>query len=200
MTGAAETVARVAQIQAMIAPPPSPTPSAPAGATSFAATLQSAQQAAPAATTAPGDASQFDALIGDSAQRNGVDPALLKALIRQESNFNPNARSGAGAVGLTQLMPSTAAGLGVADPTDPAQAVEGGAKYLRQQLDAFGGDQAKALAAYNAGPGAVQRFGGVPPYAETQAYVQRVLGYAREYGGSTAAPSLSPTLTNPITN
>ena len=205
MTGAAATVARVAQIEAMLGASPAP-PAAPAttpstNGTSFAAALQSAQQAAPA-TTAGGGATQFDALINDAAQRNGVDPALLKGLIRQESGFNPNARSGAGAVGLTQLMPSTAAGLGVGDPTDPAQAIEGGARYLRQQLDRFGGDPAKALAAYNAGPGAVERFGGVPPYAETQSYVQRVLGYAREYGASgapAASPSLSPTLTNPIT-
>ena len=78
-------------------------------------------------------------------------------------------------------MPGTAAGLGVSDPTDPAQAIEGGAKYLRQQLDAFGGDVRKALAAYNAGPGAVKRYGGVPPYAETQAYVTRVMQYAEGY-------------------
>ena len=205
MTSAADAVARVAQIQAMLAQSPVEAPAAmPANGTSFAAALQSAQApaAAPATSAAGGDPTQFDGLINDAATRNGVDPALLKALIRQESNFNPNARSGAGAVGLTQLMPSTAAGLGVGDPTDPAQAIEGGAKYLRQQLDRFGGDQAKALAAYNAGPGAVQRFGGVPPYAETQAYVQRVLGYAQEYGAGSAAPvqqTLSPTLANPIT-
>jgi soluble lytic murein transglycosylase-like protein len=210
MTGAAETVARVAQIQAMLAQQPVTLPAATAvKGQSFAAALQGAQQptaAAGASGSAGGGATQYDALINDAATRNGVDPALLKALIRQESNFNPNARSGAGAVGLTQLMPSTAAGLGVGDPTDPAQAVEGGAKYLRQQLDRFGGDPAKALAAYNAGPGAVQRFGGVPPYAETQSYVQRVLGYAQEYGlgsSTTASPapvqSMSPTLTNPIT-
>ena len=78
-------------------------------------------------------------------------------------------------------MPGTAAGLGVSDPADPVQAIEGGARYLRQQLDRFGGDVTKALAAYNAGPGAVQRFGGVPPYAETQAYVRRVQAYAAAY-------------------
>src|SRR3712207_6793746 len=98
-------------------------------------------------------------------------------------------------------MPATAAGLGVTDPTDPAQAIDGGAKYLRQQLDRFGGDQAKALAAYNAGPGAVQRFGGVPPYAETQNYVQKVLGYAREYAAATpTTPSAAnaPVPTPPV--
>jgi soluble lytic murein transglycosylase-like protein len=206
MTGAAAAVARVAQIEAMIAPPQTAsTTTPPSGSTSFASALQSAQAStAPASAGAltGGDPTQFDALINDAAQRNGVDPALLKGLIRQESNFNPNARSAAGAVGLTQLMPSTAAGLGVGDPTDPAQAIEGGARYLRQQLDRFGGDPAKALAAYNAGPGAVERFGGVPPYAETQTYVQKVLGYAAQYGGgaSGSTSSLSPTtLTNPIT-
>jgi soluble lytic murein transglycosylase-like protein len=81
-------------------------------------------------------------------------------------------------MGLTQLMPATAASLGVTDPYDPVQALDGGAKYLRQQLDRFGGDPAKALAAYNAGPGAVARYGGVPPYAETQNYVSNILGGA----------------------
>jgi soluble lytic murein transglycosylase-like protein len=184
-------VARVGEIQAMIGALRGQGPStggATPPSTSFATALQSATAAtaAPTATAASagGDSSPYDGLITESAQRNGVDPALLKGLIRQESNFDPAARSGAGAVGLTQLMPATAAGLGVADPTDPAQAIEGGARYLRAQLDRFGGDEAKALAAYNAGPGAVQRYGGVPPYAETQAYVQRVLGYARAYRGT----------------
>jgi soluble lytic murein transglycosylase-like protein len=88
-------------------------------------------------------------------------------------------------------MPATAAGLGVTDPTDPAQALDGGAKYLREQLDRFGGDVSKALAAYNAGPGAVERFGGIPPYAETQEYVRRVQANAAEYRGS-AGPTASP--------
>jgi soluble lytic murein transglycosylase-like protein len=129
----------------------------------------------------------FGAEITAAAQRNGIDPALLAGLIKQESGFNPNARSGAGAQGLTQLMPGTAAGLGVTDALDPAQAIEGGAKYLKQQLDRFGGAPARALAAYNAGPGAVQRFGGVPPYAETQNYVRIVQANAASFRTSTGA-------------
>jgi len=97
-------------------------------------------------------------------------------------------------------MPGTAAALGV-DPSVPAQAIEGGAKYLRQQLDRFGNDPAKALAAYNAGPGAVQRYGGVPPYAETQNYVRKVMGYAAEYrqAAPASASAAAASVTSPVT-
>jgi len=131
----------------------------------------------------------YGAEITAAARRHGIDPALLAGLVRQESNFDPNAGSPAGARGLTQLMPATAAGLCVTDVTDPAQALDGGARYLRQQLDAFGGDVTKALAAYNAGPGAVQRYGGVPPYAETQDYVTKVQAFAAAYRGTPPSPS-----------
>ncbi|WP_051323680.1 lytic transglycosylase domain-containing protein [Candidatus Solirubrobacter pratensis] len=156
-----------------------------------AATFASLASPLGAAASAPAGASglpagtPYGAEITAAAQRNGLDPALLAGLIEQESGFDAGARSGAGAQGLTQLMPGTAAGLGVTDPLDPAQAIEGGAKYLKQQLDRFGGDTARALAAYNAGPGAVQRFGGVPPYAETQNYVRAVQANAASFRSST---------------
>jgi soluble lytic murein transglycosylase-like protein len=200
--------ARVAEIQQQIAAFNGQGTAAPS--TSFASQLASAQSSAGAATggataiptTLGGGApTQYDAQITAAATKHGIDPALLKGLIRQESNFNAAARSGAGAQGLTQLMPGTASGLGV-DPSDPAQAIEGGAKYLKQQLDRFGGDVSKALAAYNAGPGAVAKYGGVPPYAETQSYVQKVLGYAAEYGAAApvaAATSAVPASAVPVT-
>ena len=189
-----DATTRIGQIQTLIAalqPPvaaaPSPiaAPPSTSDGTDFATQLNAAS-AQPAAGAAAGGV-PFAAQIDAAAARNGIDPALLRGLIRQESNFDPNARSGAGAVGLTQLMPGTAAALGVTNPADPAQAIEGGARYLRQQLDRFGGDAGKALAAYNAGPGAVERYGGVPPYSETRQYVQRVLAFAAEYRGGTQA-------------
>jgi soluble lytic murein transglycosylase-like protein len=120
--------------------------------------------------------------IDAAATKAGVDPRLLAAITQAESGFNPNALSGAGAVGLTQLMPGTAAGLGV-DPTDPAANLDGGARYISGQLDTFGRLDL-AVAAYNAGPGAVRQAGGVPDYPETQAYVRRVLGYYQQLGGT----------------
>ncbi len=134
-----------------------------------------------AAQTTSGGSSQYDSLISQAAARYGLDPAVLHGLIQQESGFNANSRSSAGAAGLTQLMPGTAASLGVSDPLDPAQSIEGGARYLSQMMSQFGGNVTDALAAYNAGPGAVKQYGGVPPYAETQAYVNKVLGYAESY-------------------
>ncbi len=133
----------------------------------------------------------YAAQIQGAAQRYGVDPALLAGLIRAESGFNPNARSSTGALGLGQLMPATARGLGVTNPLDPAQSIAGAARYLSDQLRTFGGDVTKAVAAYNAGPGAVQRYNGVPPYAETQAYVPRVLSYAKGYGYGSGPPTTS---------
>ncbi len=140
----------------------------------------------------------YAAEITQAATANGIDPALLAGLVKQESGFNPSAGSGAGARGLTQLMPGTASGLGVTNILDPVQNLNGGAKYLKQQLDTFGGDVTKALAAYNAGPGAVQRFGGVPPYSETQNYVRIVQANAAAYRGGTSTSSSTASSTGAL--
>lgn len=213
-TGAQAAIARIAELQILVARAHGAPPVAAAAApvTSFSSALagagvgqaiaNTAAVGAPVAQPLPGAVgagsglggtpSPFDGLILAAAQKHGIDPALLKGLIRAESNFDPNASSPAGAAGLVQLMPGTAASLGVTDRLDPAQSIDGGARYLRQQLDAFGGDVTKALAAYNAGPGAVQRYNGVPPYAETQAYVQKVQAYADEYRVAPSAAALAP--------
>jgi soluble lytic murein transglycosylase-like protein len=127
------------------------------------------------------ESSEYESLINQAAARYGLDPAVLHGLIQQESGFDPTATSSAGASGLTQLMPGTASSLGVANPLNPAESIEGGARYLSRLMGEFGGSTADALAAYNAGPGAVQQYGGIPPYAETQSYVSKVLGYAEAY-------------------
>ncbi len=177
---------RLEQLQTMVAQLTAPAAPAPAATNSFAGALASAQTSPSAAPAGAAAGTAFGAEIDAAAASNGIDPALLKGLVSQESGFDPNARSGAGAVGLTQLMPGTAASLGVTNPLDPAQSLQGGAKYLRQQLDRFGGDEKLALAAYNAGPGAVAKFGGVPPYAETQNYVNSVMSKAASYRGAIA--------------
>jgi soluble lytic murein transglycosylase-like protein len=126
--------------------------------------------AAPAGTRA-----ELEALAADVARRHGLDPALVLAVAAVESGFQPKAVSRKGAQGLMQLMPDTATSLGVADAFDPETNLEGGSRYLAELITLYGGDLTKALAAYNAGPGAVKRHGGVPPYQETRAYVKKVL-------------------------
>jgi flagellar hook-length control protein FliK len=180
---------------------------------SFAASLAAASSGSPAETSpqtptasaasatagsgseAGAQTSAYDATIAEVAARYGLDPALLHGLIEQESGFDPSARSGAGALGLTQLMPATAAALGVSEPLNPTQSIEGGARYLKQMLERFGGNTADALAAYNAGAGAVEQYGGVPPYGETQAYVAKVMADASAYRQSlsmASSPALLP--------
>ena len=124
---------------------------------------------------------QIEQLVNSNAATQGVDPALIKAIIANESGFNANATSNVGAQGLMQLMPGTANGLGVTNAYDPAQNVWGGTKYIKGLLDRFNGDTRLAVAAYNAGPGAVEKYDGVPPYAETQNYVQNVLASYEKY-------------------
>ncbi len=121
----------------------------------------------------------YSDLFVSAGARHGVQPALLAAVAKTESNFNSSAVSSAGATGLMQFMPATARGLGV-DAADPASAIDGAARYLRQLTDQFG-STSLALAAYNAGPGAVSRAGGIPPHGETQSYVTKVLSAAEAY-------------------
>jgi soluble lytic murein transglycosylase-like protein len=116
----------------------------------------------------------LDAVVEQTARRHDVDVNLVKAMIRTESNRNPRAVSNKGALGLMQLMPFTARDLGVTNVFDPAQNVDGGVRYLKSLLTQFGGDLSLSLAAYNAGPGAVTRHGGIPPYRETQDYVRKI--------------------------
>lgn len=139
--------------------------------------LTSALQEAAAIQTNTQNAtkSQILNVVNQIAEKHGVDEKLVQALIKQESGFNPKAKSKAGAMGLMQLMPSTAKNLGVQDPYNIVQNVEGGVKYLKSMLNKYNGNVILALAAYNAGPGAVDKYDGVPPYKETQNYVRNIL-------------------------
>jgi soluble lytic murein transglycosylase len=119
----------------------------------------------------------YDAVIRAASDRHSVDANLVRAVIKAESDFNSNARSSKGAMGLMQLMPDTARLYNVLNAYDPVDNIEGGVRHLRMLLERFRGDLRLSLAAYNAGSGAVERFGGIPPYAETREYVQRVLRF-----------------------
>ncbi len=142
--------------------------------------IRSEEPAVPRASSTFADApwysrfQPFESLITDSASRHGVDVELVASIVRQESGFDPLAVSPKGAQGLMQLMPATAAELAVENPFDPAQNIDGGVRWLKKLLDRYGGDLDLALAAYNAGEGAVERYGGIPPFRETENYVRQV--------------------------
>jgi soluble lytic murein transglycosylase-like protein len=174
-----EVLTRIQQLSPQVQAPAAPAvASDPTGFADALGAASGSDTIAPSSsdTTGSDSASTYSAAIDAAGQRYGVDPLLLQSVIQQESGFNPNATSSAGAQGLMQLMPSTATSLGVTDPYDPNQSIDAGARYLSNELSNYGGDTSLALAAYNAGGGAVSRYGGIPPYPETQNYVQSVMG------------------------
>lgn len=142
-----------------------------------------------------GGENRLGEIFHTAAERYGVPENLLKAVAKAESGFRADAVSHCGATGIMQLMPSTAAALGVKDASDPEQNIMGGAKYLGELLHCYGGDAKLALAAYNAGGGSVEKYGGVPPFAETQAYVRKVLQYAEESPSSAGTAAGAAKLT-----
>jgi len=202
LTAASQAAARVAELRTLIQTVET---GGKSGKGSFGAALAEATAVEGAPTTSPlpttttastnpssfaaGEETgsvPFASTIEAACAKYGLNPNLLAGLIEQESHFDPTVGSAAGAQGLTELMPETASSLGVTDPHDPTQSIEGGARLLSEKLKEFGGNTELALAAYNAGSGAVQQYNGIPPYPETEGYVQKVLGYASGYEGGGA--------------
>ncbi len=159
------------QVQPAVATPDSTSQTTPTQTVTTTTTAPKFTNPAKSVAMAPGD---LESVVQQSADKNHVDPALVRAVISTESNWNTGAVSSKGAIGLMQLMPETAQRLGVGNAFDPAQNISAGVQYLRMMLERYKGDVTKALAAYNAGPGAVDRFGGVPNFRETRNYVQKV--------------------------
>jgi soluble lytic murein transglycosylase-like protein len=184
-------VARVDELMAQLGiAPADPTAAAQTSATdstdgtSFQATLDQASTPTTGADL-PAEAAKFKPMIDRAARFWGVDPDVITAVIEHESRFQPNATNPtSGAIGLMQLMPATAKGLGIQNPYDPAQNIWGGAHVLSTQLQRFHGDLRLALAAYSAGAGAVERYGGVPPYAETTQFVSWMMNRVQELKGA----------------
>lgn len=138
---------------------------------------------------------EIDAAIDQAASRHNVDPNLVRALVKVESNFNPNAVSRKGAMGLMQLMPQTARQMKLTNPFDPQQNIDAGVRHLKQLLENYGGDVRLSLAAYNAGSGAVARSGGIPRFAETQKYVRRITNL---YSGGLGTPYFTGASREPV--
>ena len=165
---------RVRELDSLIRPRAQHLQQANAPARSFGALLSDAVSRN--AGQASADRGYIDALVRQASAKYGVNERLVHAVVRAESDYNPQAVSHAGAMGLMQLMPENCRDYGVGDPFDPAQNIDGGVRHLKDMLDQFGRLDL-ALAGYNAGPGAVRRHGGIPPYRETQAYVTKIMGW-----------------------
>ena len=158
--------------------------------------VKPSQPAKPVSGSVQPSDERLDRIVREAAERHALDPALVEAVISTESGWNPHAVSNKGAVGLMQLIPGTAQRFGVGNAYDPAQNIEGGTSYLRSLLDRYNGDLTKSLAAYNAGERAVDQSGGVPSYAETRRYVQKVTNTYFQSDGATGSAFWSPPLSS----